>query len=509
MLKSAALVTGGAGFIGAALVAALRADGHPVTVIDRIPFREATRLAAFADDDGFAYRRATLDHAARLREHVAGNCVVYHLAANTENRADRADAGADVMDTVRGTAVLLDALAAQAAGTPPVTIVLTSSQLVYVPSADERVTELDGTVEPTTPFAAGKVAAEAFLRAHCRQHGHRGAVCRLANIVGPGMRRGIVHDLAKRTRESPAELTLLGDGEQTRSYLHVDDCVEALRTAARSQRELAVYNVANVDRISARAVAEIVVDEAGGGPVPIACAGGAAGWRGDVPSLRPWPQALLREGWRPARSSADAVRIAARALLDGDRRAPAARRRPELAPARRWRVLSERTLYESPWVSLALARVAPPTREPYEHHVVRLPSAVGVVLHKPERGVLLLHRHRFITDTTGFEIPAGGIDAGEAVEAAAARETLEETGWIVSDVEHLVSCNVSDGVTDQRFHLVAAAACDHAGPPIDAYEATSQVWVDVAELPELLRRGLVPGALSTVALLHALHFGRL
>lgn len=181
----------------------------------------------------------------------------------------------------------------------------------------------------------------------------------------------------------------------------------------------------------------------------------------------------------------------------------------ELPPAERWEVLDRRSLYTSRWVNLTLTKVAPPGREPYEHHVVELPDAVGVVLCHPANGVLLLHRHRFITDTTGFEIPAGGIDQGETIEQAAAREVLEETGWTVRDVTKLLSCNSSDGVSDQRFHFVLAMADRLLGPPADEYEATSRVWMDRSRLADLIRAGSMPGALSTVALLYALHFGHL
>lgn len=101
-----------------------------------------------------------------------------------------------------------------------------------------------------------------------------------------------------------------------------------------------------------------------------------------------------------------------------------------------WKVHSERFVYESPWVSVALTTVEPPGIEPFEHHVVRSPGpAAGCIVTRATSNppgdieVLLLYRHRFITDTWGWEIPAGGVDTGEDPAAAAAmRETLEETG---------------------------------------------------------------------------------
>src|SRR5262245_18038432 len=87
----------------------------------------------------------------------------------------------------------------------------------------------------------------------------------------------------------------------------------------------------------------------------------------------------------------------------------------------RWTVHGERALYESEWVELLLADVEIPGGDRFEHHVVRLPrKASGTIVHDPDRGLLLLWRHRFITDTWGWELPAGLIDEGETPEEAAA-----------------------------------------------------------------------------------------
>jgi len=178
-------------------------------------------------------------------------------------------------------------------------------------------------------------------------------------------------------------------------------------------------------------------------------------------------------------------------------------------PVRRWEVLGRRPIYTSKWISLALVRVEPPGREPYEHHVAEIADAVGVVLCHPHKGVLLLHRHRFITDTVGYEIPAGGVDDGETVDEAAAREVLEETGWAVGEMKPLLSCNASDGVSTQRFHFMLAQVDRFLGEPSDDYEATSRIWVDRSRIGRLVSDGSIPGALSTVPLLYALHFGHL
>ncbi len=113
----------------------------------------------------------------------------------------------------------------------------------------------------------------------------------------------------------------------------------------------------------------------------------------------------------------------------------------------RWTVHGERAIYESEWIRLVLTDIEIPGAERFEHHVVRMPQqAAGAVVFDPDRGLLLLWRHRFVTDTWGWEIPAGRIDPGETpMDAAAARETLEETGWQPGPLTPLVRYQPHNG----------------------------------------------------------------
>lgn len=173
----------------------------------------------------------------------------------------------------------------------------------------------------------------------------------------------------------------------------------------------------------------------------------------------------------------------------------------------RWTVHGERPVYESEWIRLVLTDVEIPDGERFEHHVVRMPQpASGAVVFDPERGVLLLWRHRFITDTWGWEIPAGRVDAGETPEAAAARETLEETGWKPGPLTPLVQYHPHNGLSDQTFHIFLAAGASHVGDPTDPGEAERVEWVPVDRVRDLARDEQIGDGLSLTAILYALAF---
>src|SRR4051794_32015702 len=132
----------------------------------------------------------------------------------------------------------------------------------------------------------------------------------------------------------------------------------------------------------------------------------------------------------------------------------------------RWTVHGERSLYESGWVNLRMVDVEVPGGPRFDHHVVRIPRpAAGTVVVDPDRGVLLLWRHRFITDTWGWEVPAGRVDEGETPGQAARRETLEETGWRPGPLRPLVSYRPLIGTCDQTFHVFVADGATHVGDP--------------------------------------------
>lgn len=176
----------------------------------------------------------------------------------------------------------------------------------------------------------------------------------------------------------------------------------------------------------------------------------------------------------------------------------------------RWTVHGERSLYESEWLRLVLVDVEIPDGERFEHHAVRMPNfAAGTVVRDPERGVLLLWRHRFITDTWGWEIPAGRIEPDETPMQAAARETLEETGWEPGELRPLVQFQPTNGLSDQVFHIFVADGATYVGEPSDAGESERVEWVGVADVRRLVQDQQMLDGMSLTGVLYALAFGEI
>jgi 8-oxo-dGTP pyrophosphatase MutT (NUDIX family) len=175
----------------------------------------------------------------------------------------------------------------------------------------------------------------------------------------------------------------------------------------------------------------------------------------------------------------------------------------------KWRIHGERPLYSSEWLNLRLYDVELPDGTRFDHHVVRMPHpAVGTIVNERERGVLLLRRHRFITDTWGWEIPAGRVDPGETLEQAAERESIEETGWRPLGLEFVGFTHPTNGLMDQRFNYFIAPGAEQVGD-FDRTETESIAWFAPDDVRSLIEQGEMTDGLSVTAVCMAFALGRL
>lgn len=174
-----------------------------------------------------------------------------------------------------------------------------------------------------------------------------------------------------------------------------------------------------------------------------------------------------------------------------------------------WLHRGDRTIYASDWVSVGVADVVMPDGTQVDHHVVRMPRpAAGTIMFADER-VLMLYRHRFITESWGWEIPAGGVDEHESVADAAVREALEETGWEPTTVSPLCAYHPANGILDQTFHIFVSTDAVRRGEPSDPNEAARVEWLHVDEVRRLLRSEGIGDGLTFAAISYAFVDGAL
>ncbi|AGB30674.1 NAD-dependent epimerase/dehydratase [Natrinema pellirubrum DSM 15624] len=298
------LVTGGAGFIGSHLTERLLADGASVTVVDNLSNGDRGRVP---DDAGFL--EADLTEPDALEGHLDDVDLVFHLAASKHVDTDRPHGQFD--DNTRMTRNILEAMAD--AGITE--IAYTSSSTVYG-EAPRPTPEDYAPLEPISAYGASKLADEGLLSARAHSHDLSVWNFRFANVVGPRLRGAVIPDFIEKLRDDPETLTILGDGRQEKSYLYIEDCLDAMcHVVENADGAMNTYNLGTRTTTSVDRIAAIVADELDLEPA-FEYTGGDRGWTGDVPKMRLSIEKLAALGWEPRRSSDEAVRQATRKIIE-------------------------------------------------------------------------------------------------------------------------------------------------------------------------------------------------
>ncbi|MGQ5649883.1 NUDIX hydrolase [Streptomyces sp. EKR5.2] len=169
-----------------------------------------------------------------------------------------------------------------------------------------------------------------------------------------------------------------------------------------------------------------------------------------------------------------------------------------------WKTHGERQIYTNHWVNLCLVDVQQPDGRRWEHHVVRLRHLAVAAVVNDRREVLMMWRHRFITDAWAWELPMGLIEDGESPEQAAAREVLEETGWRPGPLKPLIYAEPANGITDSQHHLFLADGATYVGEPTEKNESDRVEWIPLADVRGMIDRREIVSSGSLVGLLYVL-----
>jgi UDP-glucose 4-epimerase len=308
-------ITGGAGFFGSVFVKRLLTieSTSKITVFDRNACnKERSRIRE--TDNRIALVEGDLRDPSLLCQSMKGHDTVIHLASN----ADIAKAVTEpTIDFQEGTVLTQNVLeAARIAGVARV--LYASGSGVYGDAGTSELREEDCARLPISTYGASKLAGESLLSAYCHMFDLSGIVFRFANIVGAGQTHGIALDFVEKLQKNPEALLILGDGSQTKSYIHADDAFDAVWLAHSKMTErFNVYNVASSDSVTVNQIADIAIEEVlgKGAKVALKYTGGNRGWKGDVPVVKLNTEKIRSLGFVPTYTSADAIRAAIRGII--------------------------------------------------------------------------------------------------------------------------------------------------------------------------------------------------
>ena len=310
------LVTGGAGFIGSHVVDRLISNGVEIRVLDNLSAGNLLNLSAHKNNKNFHFIKKDLNDPESLKEHLIGVKTVFHIAADPEVRTGFEHPQVSYRENIENTFHLLE----QIRKSDVETILFTSSSTVYGEPDIIPTPEKYGPLVPISPYGASKLACEALISSYCHTYGIKGQIFRLANVVGYRSKHGVLWDFINKLRINSKKLEVLGDGKQSKSYLHVSDCVDCIFFClSRQKLPTEIFNVGNADRVDVISIANIVCNSMNLKNVEIMTAGGTSdgrGWVGDVKTMHLDISKLKKLGWRPKFSSVEAMKLASKELLE-------------------------------------------------------------------------------------------------------------------------------------------------------------------------------------------------
>lgn len=311
------IVIGGAGFIGSHFVETLlgKPETTQVTVFDNFTSGQDWHLAMHAGDDRLTIVRGDVKDLNALTGAMEGHEAVIHLASNPDIAAAMADPAIDFHEGTALTHNVVEAM--RLSGTKR--ILYASGSGMYGDLGETLIPEDHAPMEPISTYGASKLAGEAMISAYVHMFGMSGLVFRFANVVGPRQTHGVGYDFVRRLMVEPTKLQILGDGRQSKSYIHVSDVVNAVLTAHETEsRSYQAFNISTEDAISVTEIGKLACRVVGLNPEQVAFSytGGDRGWKGDVPVVRLDSQRIRALGWSNSRSTAEAMEASMQAIRE-------------------------------------------------------------------------------------------------------------------------------------------------------------------------------------------------
>jgi UDP-glucose 4-epimerase len=313
------LITGGAGFIGIHLTHRLIPRGHKVTILDNLSVGKIENIKQWSNNPNFAFIKGDLKNPKDIIKAIQGSQTVFHLAANPEVQVGETDPHIHFQENLVATFNLLEAMRKSKTAK---TIVFTSTSTIYGEATKLPTPEDYAPLIPISTYGASKLGCEALITSYAHTFNLRALILRLANTVGPKANHGVTPDFIRKLKTNPNRLEILGDGNQKKSYLYIDDCIDAIlhatKTFLKTNRKVDIYNIGSSDQITVKRIAEIVVEEMHLPNVDFSFTGGVdggRGWKGDVKTMHLSIKKLAKTGWKPKYTSEQAIRKATQSLL--------------------------------------------------------------------------------------------------------------------------------------------------------------------------------------------------
>ena len=311
-----AVITGGAGFIGSYIAEKLVENGTDTKVIDNLVTGKKENLSKCFDQDNFSFLEYDLGNLDGIEDHLGDADILFHFAADPEVRTGYSKPEDSFEQNIVNTFNLLQKIKQSKIKK----IVFASSSSVYGDAKIIPTNEEYGPLCPISHYGASKLACEAMVSSFCHNYNIEGVILRPANVIGLRGRHGLIWDLVHKLKINQDELELLGDGKQTKSFIHISDAIDGIFFSLNNlQDKVEVFNLGSEDSVEIMDVAKIVCKNMGLNEIKINLTGGVddgRGWKGDIKIAHLDISKLKNLGWQPKLSSLEAANVTSQEIID-------------------------------------------------------------------------------------------------------------------------------------------------------------------------------------------------
>jgi len=300
-------IAGGAGFIGSHLTRKILKEESDISVsiYDNFSSGQMWHLEDVINDDRLKIIKGDIKDIDFLKKSMSGVNCVYHFASNPD--ISKAVTQPDI-DFWEGTYLTNNILEAIRVNNVP-KLIYASGSGVYGDTGLNEANENYIPMVPISTYGASKLAGEALISSYCFMFNLNAAAFRFANVVGPNQTHGVGYDFLNKLIANSNELNILGNGTQSKSYIYVDDVLNAIRLIEKKYlKDFNYFNVATLDYITVREIAEIVLEVMNLKNVKLNFGEGDRGWKGDVPIVRLNSEKIRSFGWKNQYRSFEAIR---------------------------------------------------------------------------------------------------------------------------------------------------------------------------------------------------------
>ena len=298
-----AFVTGGAGFVGSNLVDRLIDDGHSVVVYDNFSTGKHEFLDRVSYEPECRIIKGDLLDTDLLNEKMKGCDIVFHLAANADVRFGLNHPTRDLEQNTIATSNVLEAMRINGIKK----IMFSSTGSIYGDTKELPTPENAQFPIQTSLYGASKLACEGLIQAYCEGYDFQAYIFRFVSILGERYTHGHIYDFYHKLMENPNELEVLGDGKQTKSYLYVQDCIDAIFLVIKNEtNKVNIFNLGTDEQCEVNDSIGWITKSLKLSP-KLNYNGGVQGWVGDNSFIYLDTKKARKLGWKPKLSIEEAV----------------------------------------------------------------------------------------------------------------------------------------------------------------------------------------------------------